>query len=213
MAFNPVTTHSNPVLLICNFSCAVLGWRPENICCVYELSLELSPCWDTTAWHRWGATEAMAKPSIISHFPPSWLVHTWGASALLWSAKGCEAPGHHGVQRGVICSHNLSISADAWVFCEGSAPFESSSRTGCCWLTKFCASYCSPVFCSSFDVYCTICNVAIALRETSENVIPWHFEASYFGHFGVKSVQMFECNVEDILTSPNLLHCSEARIA
>lgn len=39
----------------------------------------------------------------------------------------------------------------------------------------------------------------------SENIIPWHFEASYFGYFGVESVQMLEYNFESILASPNLL--------
>lgn len=126
MVFNPVTTHSSPVLLICNFSCAALGWRRENVCCVYELILELSPRWDTAAWwHRWGATEAMAKPSIIFCFPGT---QSRGI-ALPWSAKDCEAPRHRGVQRGVICSHGLPIFTDAWVFCEGLTFFEDSSRT------------------------------------------------------------------------------------
>lgn len=84
---------------------------------------------------------------------------------------------------------------------------------GCSWLTRLCASYCNTAFHSSLDIYCTVCNIAIPLGETSENVIPWHSEASYFGYFGVKSVQMFEYNLEYILASTNLLHCSEARIA
>lgn len=146
--------------------------------------------------------------------PPSFsafLVHTRGALSC------------HGLQKTVRLQGTMGCS-EVW-----SAPmvFPSplmhgssvrgwhSLRTplGHYWLTRLCASCCNTVFHSSFDIYCTVCNIAIPLRETSESVIPWHFEASYFGYFEVKSVQMFEYNSEYILASPNLLHCSEARIA
>lgn len=125
------------------------------------------------------------QPPMVSLFPLSWLVHAWGASALLWSAKSCEALGNCGVKWGVIHSHGLPTSADVWVFCERLAPFESSSTTGPSWLTGLCASYCSTVFHSSFDIWCSVCEVAIRLRKTPENPILWLFEASYFGDFGV----------------------------
>lgn len=184
MVFSPVTTLSSPLLLICDFLRAALGWRWENACCVYEISFWLSPHRDTAAWHRWGPTEATAEPAIISLFPLSWLVRAWVASAAM-VCKGLRGSGELWCE--VRWDPRPWSPQLRWCvgLLRGVGALESSSGTGPSWLTRLCASYCSTVFHSSFDIYCSVCKVAIPLGKTSKNPIFWRFEANYFGYFEV----------------------------